>query len=247
MNDDSNTIGAKLREKFPNLRPLRRPPTMICVSYYDKALLLAPKNVVAYTSLAEVHAEFHDAAELRRLHQRARAAKLDLSTARKDWQFLSPAHGRLNLHFAQRIDAAIRLYRSGKVRHLLVSGDNHTADYDEPSDMREALVSAGVPANAITCDYAGFRTLDSVLRARSVFGLSRFTLVTEAFHCPRAVWIARCHGLDAVAFAAPDLGARWSLRVKIREMAARAWCALDLYLFHRKPKFNGPFEPIILA
>ena len=128
-----------------------------------------------------------------------------------------------------------------------MSGDNHIKGYDEPSDMRDALAAAGVPINAITCDYAGFRTLDSVLRAQSVFGLTRFTIISEEFHCPRALWIARQHGLDAVAFAAPDLGARWSARVKAREVLARAWCALDLYVLNRGPKFPGPPEPIQLS
>src|SRR5579871_1586202 len=98
------------------------------------------------------------------------------------------ARGSTNLHFNQRIDAAVALYRSGKVRHLLVSGDNHVAGYDEPTDMRDALVAAGVPAAAITRDNAGFRTLDSVVRAQQVFGLTRFTIVTEEFHCARALW-----------------------------------------------------------
>ena len=155
--------------------------------------------------------------------------------------------GNPNLHFNQRIAAAAALYRAGKVRHLLVSGDNHIASYDEPTDMRDALVAAGVPTNAITCDYAGFRTLDSVVRAKTVFGLQEFTIVTEEFHCPRALWIARQHGLEAMAFAAPDLSARWSARVKARESLARVWCALDLYLLHRRPKFSGPPEPIILT
>lgn len=155
--------------------------------------------------------------------------------------------GTPNLHFTQRITAAAVLYRSGKVRHLLVSGDNHIKGYDEPTDMRDALVAAGIPASAITCDYAGFRTLDSVVRAQSVFGLTHFTIVTEEFHCPRALWIARRHGLDAVAFAAPDLNARWSARVKVREVLARAWCALDLYVLDRRPKFPGPREPILLS
>lgn len=155
--------------------------------------------------------------------------------------------GRPNLHFTQRIIAAAVLYRSGKVRHLLVSGDNHTKGYDEATDMRDALVDAGVPASAITCDYAGFRTLDSVVRANFVFGLSRFTIVTEEFHCPRALWIAQKHGLDAVAFAAPDLNARWSARVKAREVLARAWCAVDLYVLNRRPRFSGPPEPIQLS
>ena len=156
--------------------------------------------------------------------------------------------GSANLHFNQRIDAAVALYRSGKVRHLLVSGDNHIAGYDEPTDMSDALIAAGVPTNAITCDYAGFRTLDSVVRAKQVFGLTRCTIVSEEFHCPRALWIARRHGLDAVAFAAPDLkSARWTLRVKSREYLARAWCGIDLYVLHRSPKFSGPSEPIILT
>ena len=134
----------------------------------------------------------------------------------------STVRGHLNLHFKQRIDAAVTLYRAGKVRHLLVSGDNHVQGYDEPSDMRDALTAAGVPTNAITCDYAGFRTLDSVVRAQSVFGLKRCVIVTEEFHCPRALWIAQRHGLDAVAFAAPDVKLRsWSARVKAREFFAR--------------------------
>ncbi len=154
--------------------------------------------------------------------------------------------GATNLHFTQRIDAAAALYRAGKVRHLLVSGDNHVAGYDEPTDMRDALVAAGVPDAAITRDYAGFRTLDSVLRAQSVFGLTNFTIVTEEFHCPRALWIARQHGLNAVAFAAPDLEARWSARVKAREALARVLCGLDLHVFRTQPKFPGPHEPLLV-
>jgi len=155
--------------------------------------------------------------------------------------------GNPNLHFNQRIEAAAALYQAGKVRHLLVSGDNHIASYDEPTDMRDALVAAGVPTNAITCDYAGFRTLDSVVRANSVFGLKKFTIVTEEFHCPRALWIAQQHGLNAVAFAAPDLGARWSLRVKARESLARVLCGLDLYVLNRRPHFPGPPAPLVFT
>ena len=156
--------------------------------------------------------------------------------------------GRPNLHFNQRIEAAAELYRAGKVHHLLVSGDNHVATYDEPTDMRNALVAAGVPTNAITCDYAGFRTLDSVVRAKDVFGLSQCTIISEEYHCPRALWIAQQHGLDAVAFAAPDVSLKgWSLRANIREQFARVWCGVDLYALHRQPKFPGPREPIILS
>ena len=156
--------------------------------------------------------------------------------------------GNPNLHFNQRIAAAAALYHGGKVRFLLVSGDNHVAGYDEATDMRDALMAAGVPADAITRDYAGFRTLDSIVRAKIVFGLTRCTIISEEFHCPRAIWIAQRHGLDAVAFAAPDVDSRrWTWRVKAREHLARAWCALDLYVLHRGPKFDGPREPMILT
>jgi SanA protein len=180
--------------------------------------------------------EFHSVAALP-----ARDVGLVLGTSR------TTRHGRPNLHFNQRIAAAAALYQTGKVRHLLVSGDNHIASYNEPDDMRQALIAAGVPADAITCDYAGFRTLDSVVRAKEVFGLSRCTIISEEFHCPRALWIARRHGLDAVAFAAPDVGLRaWSIRAAAREQFARSWCAVDLYLLHRGPKFLGPPEPIFV-
>jgi SanA protein len=155
--------------------------------------------------------------------------------------------GKPNLHFNQRI-AAAALYQAGKVHHLPVSGDNHIASYDEPTDMRDALNAAGVPTEAITCDYAGFRTLDSVIRAKEIFNLQQCTIISEEFHCPRAVWIARQHGLDAVAFAAPDVGLKsWSLRADAREQLARDWCAVDLYVLHRNPKFLGPKEPILFS
>ena len=167
---------------------------------------------------------------------------LVLGTAKKT------PRGSANWHFNQRIKAAAELYHAGKVKHLLVSGDNHVKGYDEPSDMRDALIAAGVPTNAITCDYAGFRTLDSVVRAKEVFGLSRCTIVSEEFHCPRALWIAHEHGLDAVAFAAPNVTSlRWSLRVKVREYFARVWCGVDLYVLHRGPKFPGPREPVLVS
>ena len=117
---------------------------------------------------------------------------LVLGTARKT------ARGYANLHFNQRIAAAAKLYHSGKAKHLLVSGDNHIKGYDEPTDMRDELIAAGVPDAAITRDYAGFRTLDSVLRAQSVFGLTNFTIITEEFHCPRALWIARWKNFEFI-------------------------------------------------
>jgi hypothetical protein len=120
-----------------------------------------------------------------RQRRRARPRHVEENRARQSQSPLHPAHR-----------SGTELFKSGKVRHLIVSGDNSVKHYDEPTDMRDALVAAGVPTNAITCDYAGFRTLDSVVRAKTVFGLTNFTIVTEAFHCPRSVWIAQRHGLE---------------------------------------------------
>jgi SanA protein len=147
--------------------------------------------------------------------------------------------GRLNWHFKNRMEAAAELYRAGKVKHLIVSGDNHRQGYDEPSDMRDALVAAGVPVGAITLDYAGFRTLDSVVRAKQVFGQERLTVVSGEFHNYRAIFICRYHGMDAVAFNARPVSARSSARTYVREWFARVLAVADLYVLRTKPKFLG--------
>ena len=92
------------------------------------------------------------------------------------------SNGLNNLYFSRRIDAAAELYKAGKVDCLIVSGDNHVKGYDEPSDMKESLAKAGVPADRIVCDYAGFRTLDTVVRAKKVFGLDSFIIVSQPDH-----------------------------------------------------------------
>jgi SanA protein len=136
--------------------------------------------------------------------------------------------------------AAAELYRAGKVRHLLLSGDNRTADYDEPTTMRDALVKLGVPERAMTLDYAGFRTLDSFARAKAVFGVDRLTLVTDDFHCPRAVLLARHFGIDAVAYQSKPVRWQWSKKTRLREVGAQLKALLDLYVLRTKPRFLGP-------
>lgn len=152
-----------------------------------------------------------------------------------------------NPFFENRMDAAAALFRAGKVRHLLVSGDNGAARYDEPTAMRDALIARGVPVGAITLDYAGFRTLDSVVRARSVFGLDRLTIVTDDFHVARALFLARKAGIEAVALQSKPVPWKWSKKTRLREIASRvkAWC--DIYVLGTEPKFPGPPEPIRLA
>jgi SanA protein len=148
--------------------------------------------------------------------------------------------GGSNPFFAGRMAAAAELYRAGKVRHLLLSGDNREARYDEPSSMRDALAKLGVPADAVTLDYAGFRTLDSFARAKKVFGVDRLTIVTDDFHSPRAVLLARHFGIDAYAYHSTPVPMRWSTKTRIREIAARFRALLDLYVLRTKPHFLGP-------
>ena len=152
-------------------------------------------------------------------------------------------NGLNNLYFSRRIDAAAELYKAGKVDCLVVSGDNHVKGYDEPSDMKESLVNAGVPAERIVCDYAGFRTLDTVVRAKKVFGLDSFIIVSQPDHVRRAVFTARGFGCDAYGYAAKDVNGRYSIKTTIREQLAKIAAVLDVIL-RRSPKFLGPREPL---
>ncbi len=147
--------------------------------------------------------------------------------------------GGPNQFFAGRMAAAATLYRAGKARHLLLSG-NRTGAYDEPTAMREALAARGVPESATTLDYAGFRTLDSFARAKKVFGVSRLTIVTDDFHAARAVLLARHYGIDAQVYCSEGLPLRSSLKTRLREIAARGKALLDLYVLRTEPRVLGP-------
>jgi SanA protein len=140
--------------------------------------------------------------------------------------------GRVNQHFVQRIDAAAALYREGKVKRLILSGDK---GYDEPLEMKRALLQRGVPESALVLDNYGSRTLDSVVRARDVFKCARLTIISERFHDFRALFLSRYYGIHAVAYAPPDLPFRWMIKSSLRESLARVKAVLDLYLLHTKP------------
>ena len=134
-------------------------------------------------------------------------------------------------------------YQKGIVKHIVVSGDNRTKYYNEPRDMYNALVDLGIPKSAITLDYAGFRTLDSIVRVKVVFGQDEIVIITQDFHCYRALFIADYHGINAVAFSADNKDQLpWSLAV--RETLARAKAVFDLYLFDQEPKFLGEPEKL---
>ena len=148
------------------------------------------------------------------------------------------ADGRPNLYFYNRLRAAYELLKTGKVRYIIVSGDNGNKKYNEPKDMRDELVRMGVPDSAIFLDYAGFRTFDSILRAQIIFGQSSFIVVSQAFHNKRAVYIARHYGIDAFGYNAEDVHAYIGIKTRVREFFARAKVFVD-FLFDRKPKFLG--------
>ena len=148
--------------------------------------------------------------------------------------------GYPNTFFTKRIEAAKKLYDEGKVQYLIVSGDNSHNGYDEPTDMKAALIEKGVPANRIYCDYAGFRTLDSILRARKVFGQPDFIVVSQHFHNERAVYIARRYGMDdVVAYDAADAETGWMVKMYARELLSRVMAVLDVEILQTKPKFLG--------
>ncbi len=155
--------------------------------------------------------------------------------------------GNENLFFKYRIEAAAKLYKAGKIKHIIVSGDNHIKYYNEPRDMMNALKAKGVPPEAITLDYAGFRTLDSVIRCKEVFGQNSYTIISQEFQNERAVFLASKSGINAIAFNAEAVSFDYSKVTYLREYLARAKAVLDIYVLKKKPKFLGEKEHIQLS
>jgi SanA protein len=147
--------------------------------------------------------------------------------------------GRRNLFFAHRIEAAADLYRTGKIDYLLVSGDNRKVEYNEPKEMRLALIAAGVPDSAIVSDYAGFRTFDSVVRAKEVFGQASITIISQQFHLERALFIAKQWDIPAIGYQAQGVPAGYAIKTEIREYFARIKAILDVFILGTSPKFLG--------
>ncbi len=152
--------------------------------------------------------------------------------------------GRPTPMLASRLDIAAELYRAGKVRALLLSGDNSRAGYDEPSAMRDHLLALGVPEAVMVLDYAGFDTWDSCVRARQVFGARRLTVVTQVFHLPRAVTLCRTAGLEAFGVG-DDSTTRWAATTHAyaaRELLATGKAFADALVLRSDPVFPGPRE-----
>lgn len=147
--------------------------------------------------------------------------------------------GRPNSYFTNRINTAAALYHAGKIDYIIASGDNHTRRYDETTSMRDSLMAHGVPEDRIIPDYAGFRTLDSVVRAKEVFGCDSLTIISQADHNARALYLAEANGISAVAIAAPLRAGRLvRIRLALREWLARDKKMLDL-LTGKRPRFLG--------
>jgi SanA protein len=131
-----------------------------------------------------------------------------------------------NLFFKTRIEAAKELYERGRIHHIIVSGDNSDKSYNEPEFMKKALMKSWVPEDVITMDYAGFRTLDSVVRASEVFSLTGgFTIISQPYHVERALYLARANKIDAIGYGAANVSLKYWLSAYIREIPAR-WLAL---------------------
>jgi len=147
-------------------------------------------------------------------------------------------NGKRNLYYTNRIKAAVELYNHNKIDFIIVSGDNRNRNYNEPITMYNDLIAAGIPSKKIILDYAGFRTLDSVVRGKEVFGQEKFTIVSQAFHNQRAVYIARKRGIEAIAFNTEDEPGEMNFKVQIREVAARMLVVFDM-ITSKQPHFLG--------
>lgn len=151
-------------------------------------------------------------------------------------------NGAPNLYYQTRMEAAAQLYAAGKISYVIVSGDNHKREYNEPECMRRSLVALGVPDSVIYSDYAGFRTFDSMVRCKEVFGQDSVTVISQGWHNERALYIAQYVGLDAIAFNASDIPMKpYYVKSHFREMLAKVKVVLDVD-FHKQPKFLG--EPV---
>lgn len=147
--------------------------------------------------------------------------------------------GANNPYFVYRMEMAAQLYKEGKVTKFVLSGDNHIESYDEPEAMRQYLIKLGVPDTCLHLDYAGFRTLDSVVRLKAIFGQDTAIVISQAFHNERAIAIGYKHAIVLYGADAKDVGSRFGMRTRIREYLARVKCCLDLFILNKEPHFYG--------
>ena len=152
--------------------------------------------------------------------------------------------GKLNLFYKNRMEAAAKLYQAGKVKQFILSGDNATMSYNEPMTMKKDLIALGIPDSVLFLDYAGFRTLDAVIRAKKIFGQDSVTIISQKFHNTRAVFLAAYFELHAIGFNAEKVLFNASPKTYLREYFARVAAFTDVKIFHTQPKFLG--EKVLL-
>ena len=148
---------------------------------------------------------------------------------------------------ADRVQAAVDLYKEGRVRKVLMTGDNSSEDYNEVKAMQEYAAERGVPAKDIQLDYAGFSTYESCYRAKEIFGVKQAVLITQSYHLPRAVYTCRQLGVDAVGLGTPDWEKyrdRSMMRYAGREVLAVIKALWEVHVTRPEPTFLGPFEGI---
>ena len=150
-------------------------------------------------------------------------------------------NGRENLYFRYRIDAAVKVWKAGKVETLIVSGDNDSSPsyYNEPEKMKQALMERGIPGDRIVCDPKGLRTLDSVVRAKEIYGTNSVLLISQRFQNERAIYLAEANGIKAYGFNARDVETQAGVKTKIREVGARVKMWLDVNFLNTRPSYLG--------
>lgn len=145
----------------------------------------------------------------------------------------SIAKDKKNYFYIYRVRAAVALFKAGKVKTILVSGDNGSQHSNETAAMKKDLIDAGIPSRHIIVDNAGFRTFDSITRAKEVFKAEDYIIVSQKFHLERALFIARKKKQKAIGFAAKDIqGTKAAYKMKLREYLARTKAFLDIYLLN---------------
>lgn len=201
-------------------------------------ILLAPIVLTLFLLIVDMYVGLFSRGRLYRSIDSVpqRSAALVLGCAKE-------VEGRPNLYFKFRIDATAQLWHAGKINAIVVSGDNCRKGYDEPSAMKTDLVAKGVPAKYITIDYAGFRTLDSMVRADKVFALEDYVVVSQEFHCGRAIYLARKQGQNVIGYCADDVTGASGAKIRLREVLARSKAVVDV-IFSKSPKHLGKQEKV---
>ncbi len=146
--------------------------------------------------------------------------------------------GTINLYYQYRIDAAVALFEHKKIDFILISGDNGQIEYNEPKTIRNDLIAAGIPSECIFLDYAGFRTWDSIIRAKKVFGETNLTVISQQFHNERAIYIGKFNGMKIIGYNAQDVPKKYGKKTMIRELFARIKLVIDIAV-DKQPKYLG--------